>query len=341
MKRNKIYSDEMNVVFLLGNGFDRQLGLSTGYEDFYKYYLKKPSTDTLIAHLKEHINDYIEGKGNNLPDVNWKDLEMALGKYTQELKSYEELKTVYLDINKELMAFLRIQEAQFNRDEKILGKLRVDFSQPERYLSINEKRRYHNLLDGDTVLSILSLNYTRCCEMIYEKNLPTANASGNRTTFGMVAHIHGDLEMQNVLMGVNDTSQIVNEMLREDIRVKRMLVKPVTNELLDNQKEKHLLKVFDKANVIVVYGASLGDSDLLWREKLKEKLTTEKCYFLINEYQDRFDNIYDQADAEDRAKVNFITKLGLGDEVEKYQNFVFVAVTMSMFKPEELDSAKK
>lgn len=330
----------MNVVFLLGNGFDRQLGLNTGYKDFYEYYCKKPSADVLITHLKEHINDYIEGKKNNLPDVNWEDLEMALGKYTRELKSYEELRTIYLDINKELMAFLRMQEALFSRDEKILGKLRVDFSQPERYLSINEKRRYHNLLDGDTRLYILSLNYTRCCEMIYAKNLPTANALGNRTSFGEIAHIHGDLEMRNVLMGVNDTSQIDNETLRDDVRVKRMLVKPLTNDLLDNLKEKRLLKVFDNAKVIVVYGASLGDSDLMWREKLRERLASEKCFFLINEYQEGFDNIYDQADAEDRAKVNFISKLGLGDETEKYRNFVFVTVTRSMFKPEELNYAK-
>ncbi len=41
------------------------------------------------------------------------------------------------------------------------------------------------------------------------------------------------------------------------------------------------------------------------------------------------------SDTEDQAKANFITKLGLGDEVEKYRNYVFVAVTKSMFKPEE------
>ena len=196
----------MNVAFLLGNGFDLQLGLRTRYEHFYEYFRQKPSTNVLTAHLKEHINDYLEGKKNGLPDVNWEDLEMALGKYTKELKSYEELKTVYLDINKELMEYLRRQERQFIRDEKMCGKLRVDFSQPERYLSINEKRRYLELIDGETGLFILSLNYTKCCETIFEKNGPTANASGRSTKLGEITHIHGDLAMQNVLMGVNDTS---------------------------------------------------------------------------------------------------------------------------------------
>ena len=325
----------MNVVFLLGNGFDLQFGLKTKYESFYAYYSQRPSTNELIAHLKYHINDYLEGKKNRLPDVNWEDLEMALGKYTKELKSYEELKTVYLDINKELIAYLRMQEKQFIRDEKICGKLRGDFSQPERYLSINEKRRYAGLLDGDTGLFILSLNYTKCCETIYEKNGPTANAIGRSTKWGEIAHIHGDLEMQNVLMGVNDTSQIANEDIREDVRVKRMLVKPSTNDMIDNQRKVHLTSLLGSAKVIVVYGASLGDSDLMWRAKLRDLLKQEKCYFLIYEYRDGFDNIYDQMEAEDQAKVNFITKLGLGDEVEKYRNNVFVAVTKKMFKPEE------
>lgn len=31
----------MNVTFLLGNGFDLNLGLSTSYKDFYSYYTKK------------------------------------------------------------------------------------------------------------------------------------------------------------------------------------------------------------------------------------------------------------------------------------------------------------
>lgn len=240
----------MNVAFLLGNGFDLQLGLRTKYEHFYEYYRQRPSSNELTAHLKEHINDYLEGKKNRLPEVDWEDLEMALGKYTKELKSYEELRTIYLDINKELMEYLRRQERQFIRDEKICGKLRADFSQPERYLSTNEIRRYSKLIDGgETGLFILSLNYTKCCETIFEKNGPAVNAYGRNTNWGEIAHIHGDLAMKNVLMGVNDASQIANEDIREDIRVKRMLVKPSTNDMLDNQRKTHLMSLLTNARV--------------------------------------------------------------------------------------------
>lgn len=28
----------MNIVYIVGNGFDRNLGLKTSYQDFYKFY---------------------------------------------------------------------------------------------------------------------------------------------------------------------------------------------------------------------------------------------------------------------------------------------------------------
>lgn len=38
----------MNVTFLLGNGFDLNLGLLTSYKDFYSYYTKKSQTILLL-----------------------------------------------------------------------------------------------------------------------------------------------------------------------------------------------------------------------------------------------------------------------------------------------------
>lgn len=321
----------MNVLFLLGNGFDLQLGLDTRYKDFYGYYKKLPSEDELIANMKKNLNNYLDGKRNDLIDVNWEDLELALGQYTAVINSYEELKTVYLDINKELMKYLMGQQQRFDRTDKMLEKLRDDFSQPERYLSTNDKRRYLNLLDGNTNLFIYTFNYTNCCEVIFDKHAPSPNANNGSTNLSPIQHIHGDLEMLNVLMGVNDESQIANESLVQDNRVKRMLIKPSTNNMLDNQKSKELMSVIDNMKVIVIYGASLGESDKIWRQKLAQRLKSESCYFLINEYQEGFDNIYDQSEVEEKAKADFIRKLGLGEEVEKYSPYVFVAVTKKMF----------
>ena len=38
----------MNVTFLIGNGFDINLGLDTRYSDFYPYFIKNASSDNMI-----------------------------------------------------------------------------------------------------------------------------------------------------------------------------------------------------------------------------------------------------------------------------------------------------
>lgn len=56
----------MNITFLIGNGFDINLGLKTRYTDFYPYYLSQ-NHDDIIS--KAIANDYDR----------WADLELALG----------------------------------------------------------------------------------------------------------------------------------------------------------------------------------------------------------------------------------------------------------------------
>lgn len=67
----------MQLTYILGNGFDIAIGLSTGYSDFYKWYKKQPDESEEVSLLKETINEEIE-KGND----DWKDFEYALGQFT-------------------------------------------------------------------------------------------------------------------------------------------------------------------------------------------------------------------------------------------------------------------
>lgn len=62
----------MNVTYIIGNGFDLNLGLETGYQAFYNYYIKVPSPNSQVKLLK----DSIEQDGYEL----WSDLEIGLGK---------------------------------------------------------------------------------------------------------------------------------------------------------------------------------------------------------------------------------------------------------------------
>lgn len=81
----------MNVLYLLGNGFDLRLGLPTRYEDFLSYYKEQDSLyykdndirAKSIRNYKSLLYKKMETaiqKGEH----QWKDLELALGKLTAE-----------------------------------------------------------------------------------------------------------------------------------------------------------------------------------------------------------------------------------------------------------------
>lgn len=47
----------MNVLFMIGNGFDRNLGMRTAFSHFYQYYCSLPSDVDAIKRVKEEITD--------------------------------------------------------------------------------------------------------------------------------------------------------------------------------------------------------------------------------------------------------------------------------------------
>lgn len=78
----------MNIVFLIGNGFDISLGLKTSYRDFAKYYVQKPSSHPSIEKLKKEIEECL--KEENKDDIsglilNW--LLVSTQKIFQENRS--------------------------------------------------------------------------------------------------------------------------------------------------------------------------------------------------------------------------------------------------------------
>ena len=66
----------MKVVFIIGNGFDINLGLATQYENFYRFYLGLDSSNDSIQvkKLKEHLkNDQDQESRYQY----WSDLEVG------------------------------------------------------------------------------------------------------------------------------------------------------------------------------------------------------------------------------------------------------------------------
>ena len=63
------------ITFLIGNGFDLQVGLKTRYIDFYKIYcdIKNNDSDLITKFKKQILQDEAQGWKN------WSDFEFGMG----------------------------------------------------------------------------------------------------------------------------------------------------------------------------------------------------------------------------------------------------------------------
>lgn len=75
----------MNVLYILGNGFDKAQGMKTSYPEFYEY-LKTIDSETensLLNLMRKEIK---------ADKVLWSDMEEALGKFTEQVDNFEDFR---------------------------------------------------------------------------------------------------------------------------------------------------------------------------------------------------------------------------------------------------------
>ena len=105
----------MNITFLIGNGFDVNLGLKTRYTDFYPYYLGKKHGDLLSNAIADNYE-------------NWADLEVFLGQFLNQITPDDI--DAFLDskgvLENDLAEYLKAEEQCVSISEKATC---TDFSQ--------------------------------------------------------------------------------------------------------------------------------------------------------------------------------------------------------------------
>ena len=68
----------MNITFLIGNGFDRNLGLNTTYSDFVRVYKSSNAKNDRLKSFREYISENEEL---------WSSAEVEMGRYTDQFES--------------------------------------------------------------------------------------------------------------------------------------------------------------------------------------------------------------------------------------------------------------
>ena len=281
----------MNVTFLIGNGFDLNIGLATQYPDFLKEYLIDNPDDTKeIKKFKEDIRKSDEEDQANKVDRLWSNAELAFGSYTDDVAT--EGKTVdtyferYDDFCLHLAAYLQKQELRIRTDGN--GQDFVDSIQ-DFHAGLTETQRAaidhaESGIDGGYVFNFIIFNYTEIIDEIVEDIKQNKPKFGNRVikntpkanSIGRVIHVHGTTT-KDMIFGVNDESQIANMALFEGVSPNylKSLIKQKTNQGNEARTDEKTLDIINSSSCFYIYGMSMGATDAIWWRRIIERMKAQ------------------------------------------------------------------
>jgi hypothetical protein len=272
----------MNITFLIGNGFDRNLGLKTTYSEFIKWYKKTPAKTDTLKKFREYINDNEEL---------WSAAEEELGKYTAQFDAgagaafYE----CHKDICEHLACYLKDEQGKFE-SQALVNEIENAFSQLKALTSpfhTQEKEVldavYTNRRNENVIFNFITYNYTdtldQCLKLAQKKQgLLGTHKYGTSIlnhTVGAIHHVHGTVNSQMVF-GVNDKSQIA----KPDIfnceygdLYEELLIKQQANQGYQENADAKAKKLLNESHILYIYGMSIGTTDKLWWERVCAWLT--------------------------------------------------------------------
>ncbi|MBQ8626474.1 MAG: hypothetical protein IJ419_09980 [Agathobacter sp.] len=269
----------MNITFLIGNGFDINLGLKTRYTDFLKEYrVEKPEDSEVIQWFKKQV----------LSDEKlWADAEIALGQCTKAFKFFsyngEDLCECHEDFCNQLAEYLEKEEQKL--EELDLGPvLAVDFKEAISNcfggFRENQRGQINDALmkaNGGYCYNFVSFNYTRTLDAFVEAFMKAKSLLGTRrygnTTYensvGKLLHVHGYTD-RDMIFGVNDESQISDAGIFDGYGDEYMgqIIKQSSNEMYGQNMDSKVYGLLQKSDIIYIYGMSIGLTDKLWWRRI-------------------------------------------------------------------------
>lgn len=321
----------MKIVYLLGNGFDINLGLKTRYTDFYEYYLKKDSKNNIIEKLKSNIFDNV---------VNWSDLELALGQYTSSFESVLEFDNVYEDLLNGLCDYLNEESKKYDFSNLKNEVFFTDLCKPEFFLKpgdINEFKEYKNQWgSSERNISIINFNYTNTLEKITDAlDLKQYIAVFNGIPFYLkdLIHVHGSTDERTIL-GVNDITQIGNENFHKENDIIEALIKTESNDKQKHLDDKKCQNLINSADIICIFGCSLGETDKFWWNLIGKNLKRGikvVIFFRAEEQNPRFQHKILRLERKIRSL--FLSMSDLSDEeYEIFGKNVYIKINAEIFQ---------
>lgn len=231
-----------NVLLIIGNGFDLDLGLKTGYSDFLRSHFftdnceRQSICDDNLENKHFHVNifDYLR-KQNNIKG--WIDLETELSN----------------------LASRRVKNGTLNgqlayaseKENRTFQQLRLSLAEYLRTISYNDLNVHSyalsilSLLNGTRDSEILTFNYTdinRLASYINERsiNIP-------------ISYLHGNLEIEN-----GETSIILG--FQDDIEIDDSYCFMIKSHS-PYYRSYNIKSKLNHADEVIFFGHSLGPTD--------------------------------------------------------------------------------
>lgn len=286
----------MRITFVVGNGFDLNLGLQTNYSDFLKEYKEIQEGDSEV--IKWFKKDVL--KDEKL----WSSAEIAFGLCTKEFAkgnlTAEAFCECHEDFCAKLATYLQREEEKF-LSKMPASKILDGFSRGIcnwingfRDDTRNQITQDLNTFAGGIIYDFISFNYTRtidkCVDVVHKKEDILGFRSHRNTNYknkiGKVLHVHGYVDMDMVL-GVNDIAQIADKSIFKGYGEEyiNQIIKNQCNNMNEYNMDNKVHETLKSSDVIYIYGMSIGSTDALWWQRVC-KLMKEKqnLHVIIHKY---------------------------------------------------------
>lgn len=340
----------MNIVFLIGNGFDLACGLDTGYASFLEWYCSQASSDDIIAAFKMRIKEDREDERGACSDK-WSDCELAKGEDTSSYDDGDSFLHCWGDFFVQLLAYLKTQEARFSDDgvpdyAEVVKRSIIAFHETLEVKDceiVVEHPYYYG--EQDIKIDFISFNYTnvldRVLDFLGDSILKSWTYHGSRTAkVGKIVHPHGDMLHGSYVFGVNDSKQVSNQTLLDNEDVAIDVIKHNSNSVCKTHQESEAKQMIRNSDIIYIFGMSLGDSDRQWWEEIGAWLARSPRHILIIQQNKAVSSqmpIWQQYREEQKVKDWFLSKTGLdNDAIADVSSQVIVSFKPEIFQFESL-----
>lgn len=271
----------MDITFLIGNGFDVNLGLKTRYRDFYKFYLKCETSDLDIENFKREISDNWS---------KWSDAEQAFGELTNNFIDRNTFEKCYNDFVYQLFLYLESEQNKLKisalPDEvnKAFTSIIYNFYS-KKYLPQKSYNTINNIVTANIHstwrFNFINFNYTASFDKLWYASEQSDNLYYHENNTGLLIYdslsfstnIHGTLD-NGMVFGVDNSDQIANKIFAQNNAFKNYFIKTEAIEEAGFDTVSLSKDIISKSKIICVFGMSFGDTDRTWWNEIKEWIKT-------------------------------------------------------------------